>query len=205
VVDVRSGETIVLDTGLAVRLTGVEAPNYPEPFARDAEAMLADLLSGQVVSLFYGGARRDRFGRSLAHVRRDSDRMWVQEAVLRAGLARVHTWPDNRALAHDLLRFEAHARQKGRGLWTLPDYRVLLPPEAAARRGFIIVEGRVAAVADEYGSKRLSFAEGGIEPLLSPGSLPRESLQGRIIRLRGWAGGRGLRVDHIEAVELVSG
>lgn len=204
VVDVRSGETIVLDSGLIVRLTGIEAPNPPEPLSREAAAMTADMLSGQNVSLFHGGARRDRYGRALAHVRRDHDRLWAQEALLRAGLARVHTWPDNRALAAPMLAFEALARQKGRGLWSLPEYGVLLPSEAANRRGFLVVEGRISRVTPAGRFSRISFAEGGLDALVPPEALPSgQRLDGRIIRVRGWSGGGAFRIDHPEAVELL--
>lgn len=202
VAEVRSGETLVLDSGLVVRLTGIEAPNPPEPLAREAAAMLHDLAEGQAVSLFYGGARRDRYGRALAHVRRDADRLWMQEALLRAGLARVHTWPDNRALAPAMLSFEAHGRQKGRGLWALPGQGVLLPQEALNRRGFLIVEGRVRSLTREGRRMRLSFAEGGIEPSVAADAVPRSAL-GRLVRVRGWAGPAGFNVDHAEAVEIL--
>jgi micrococcal nuclease len=206
VAEVRNGETIVLDSGLVVRLAGIEAPNEPEPWAEEARAILSGLLAGKAVTLMYGGVRRDRYDRALAHVRRDEGRLWVQDALLKAGSARVHTWPDNRALAKAMLRTEAETRIARRGLWALPAYQVLLPSEAVSRRGFAIIEGRISRVADEGRGLRVSFAEGGADLFAVGHSLDQTRIQaGRIIRARGWLTAGTIRIDHPEALEQLAG
>ena len=77
VVEVRSGHVVVLDSGLLVRLAGVEAPALSQPYGKAAKDRLAGLALNQDVQLFYGGARRDRFDRW-----RDTCTMSVQIARL---------------------------------------------------------------------------------------------------------------------------
>ena len=211
---VRSGHTLVLEDGLVVRLAGVEAPAPDEPFGAQARERLEAVALGKDVRLLYGGARRDGYERALAHVRLVSDRRWVQGELLKAGAARVRTWPDNRALAPEMLRLEAEARLKGRGLWTQPAYQVRLPQEAADARGLTLVEGRVTTAEDGWSGLSLflgrdlavevpgralqDFRAAGIEPA---------SLQGRLVRVRGWLrrsrGETTLRADHPEQIELL--
>ena len=95
VVEVRSGDVVLLKGGQVVRLAGVESPRRGEPFAEEARAALAKLTLGQPVQLMFGGARQDAYGRTLAHLRLVKDGTWVERALLAAGDARVHTYADN--------------------------------------------------------------------------------------------------------------
>ena len=215
VAEVRSGDSVVLQSGQVVRLAGVEAPKGSDPFAGQAREALARLVLGREVQLMYGGARQDGYGRALAHLKLTRGGAWVEAALLEAGGARVHTWPDNRALARPMLDAEARARLKGRGLWALPAYQVRLPDEAAAKPfGFQLVEGRVVSAAERDGAVRLSL-ERWVEA-----EVPREAqgafassglvvadLPGKLVRVRGWVrpgSGEGLmRLDHPEQIEVL--
>lgn len=213
VTEVRTGDAFVLDSGLVVRLAGVEAPHGTDPGAAEARDALTKLVQGQAVTLFYGGARRDRYDRAIAQVKVKRGEVWVQRALLDAGRVRVHTWPDNVALAHSLLVAEAKARIASKGLWALPDYRVILPSEARGAPRFMIVEGRVAKVSADRGPLWIDFAEGGVEvkvPAEARASFQlagtdTQTLPGRIIRVRGWLAGRTLTLDHPAALEAVAG
>ena len=109
--DVFDGDTILLDSGLRVRLVGLNAPeiaheNRPaEEFGDAARVMLKELLDGRRVQLFYGGTRRDRYDRALAQLQRD-DGLWVQQAMLEQGGARVYSFADNRDLVAPMLAAE---------------------------------------------------------------------------------------------------
>ena len=210
---VRSGDSVALDSGQVVRLAGIEAPYGQATYAAEAALTLSDLVAGQGVQLFYGGARQDPFGRVLAHLRLQRSGQWVQQAMLEQGAARVRTYADNRALARPMLDAEARARMARRGLWTLLTYRVRLPQEAAVDPfGFQVVEGRVSGAQDTaYGltidlehwlradvsrSAQAQFVAGGMTP---------QALKGKLIRLRGEvrpvAGGALMALDHPEQVE----
>lgn len=211
VAEVRSGHLVVLDTGLEVRLAGVEAPTPSQPYGREARDTLARLVLNKDVQLLYGGARRDRYDRALAHLRLSKGRVWVQGEMLKTGSVRVRTWADNRALATEMLEVEARARRKSAGLWALDDYRVRLPGETRGASGFQIVEGRVARVARSGTRTYLDFSQGGLSAEVTATDLATfsdagkapEALVGKLMRVRGPVSGRSLRLDHPEAVEVL--
>ena len=71
--------------------------------------------------LRFGGARADRHGYLLAQVFviEGESRLWLQQELLAKGLARVYSFPDNRACLAELLAREREARAKRRGVWAL--------------------------------------------------------------------------------------
>lgn len=210
-VGVRSGEVLNLDSGLEVRLAGIEAPNGSEPLANEARVLLSAAVLGKPVTLLYGGLKRDRYERALAHVRLEAGRRWMQGEVLAAGLARVRTYPDNRALAAEMLEAEARARRAKKGLWAIDAYRVLLPYECPGKSGFQIVEGKVRQVAVTSGSVLLDFQGGGARAevprfvsadFAAAGHAP-EGLKDRLIRVRGNLRDGVIRLDHPETLEML--
>jgi endonuclease YncB( thermonuclease family) len=215
VAEVRSGDEVTLDSGLTVRLAGVEAPRVGAPGADQARAALASLVQGRQVSLSYGGARRDGYGRALAQVRLADGRTWVQGALLSKGWARVRTWADNQAMAAPMLAAEARARRDRLGLWAMPAYPVLLPTEVGREvEGFQIVEGRLRDARDQQGGVRLDLegAHDGFSVALTRGAAadlaaaghPVAGLVGKLVRVRGVIRRDGLmRLDHAAAVEVL--
>ncbi len=151
VVEVVDGDTVVLESGVQVRLVGIQAPKLPLgrpnfaawPLAAEAKAALAALVQERAVTLFHGGREIDRHGRALAHLE-TTDGVWLQGELLRRGFARVYSFRDNRALVSAMLAIEREARGARRGIWADPYYRVLSPDEAARHVGsYQIVEGQV--------------------------------------------------------------
>ena len=145
-----------------------------------AQLALQILLDRQVVPAF-GPRQTDRHGRLVAQLWRaaadGSKEVWVQEALLADGFARVATTPDNLLLAAEMLRAEDRARRARRGLWGDPAYRVRTPEDAGeALDAFQLVEGRVLAVAVRlpvfaaYGLYRMSWSQ------VSVGDLVRVAL-----------------------------
>lgn len=212
VMQIRQGDDFVLNSGLEVRLAGVEAPHNNEPGAAEAKAALTSLVQGQQVTLFYGGAHRDHYGRAIAQVRMARHGVWLEEALLKAGRVRVHTWPDNMALVHPMLTAEARARTANTGLWALPAYRVLLPSEADRAGRFTVMEGRVAKVTATAGPEWLDFAEGGAaaripaqaETAFQQAGIDLPKLTGHVVRVRGWVSNGVLSLDHPAALEQIS-
>ena len=180
VASVHSGDSFTLDTGLEVRLAGVEAPRGDAPYADEARTALTLLVVGRPVQLLYGGVRRDHYGRALAQVKLVNGGDWVEGVMLRRGEARARTWADNRAMAKAMLEDEAYARNRGLGLWALKDYRVLVPRETEGQPGFQIVEGRVLGSGPgEDGGQRMpmSLVEPrapvpGLSPAVQPAGSP---------------------------------
>ena len=221
---VSDGATLLLEDGRSLRLAGIEPaappmaaePGQSWPLAEAAAKALADLALGQRLTV-RGEARTDRHGRLLAQVVR-GDGLWLQGELLARGLARVHTRPDARALAREMLAAEAGARAAERGIWRTRAYAVRPADPEALRRdrdSFQIVEGRVLRVTKAGGDVYLDFGEdwrtdvtvhigraalrefvaAGIDPL---------SYEGRTIRVRGWVGLRAgplIEATHPEQIE----
>ncbi len=105
VVEVIDGDTLLLDDGRPVRLVGIQSPKLPLgrtgfeawPLAEEAKAALSKLTLGREVGLGYGGRQIDRHGRALAHLYlldgAGEAGIWVQGALLEAGMARVYSLP----------------------------------------------------------------------------------------------------------------
>ena len=215
VTTVPTGETLGLEDDRLVKLAGIEAPKGDAPYADEARDALAHAALGHGVTLLFAGPHQDAYDRTLAHVRRAGDRLWLEGALLDAGAARVRTTATGRAMAKPMLAKEAAARRAKRGLWALPDYGVRLPAELDPREGgFQIVEGRVRRAGESGALAYLDFSEDwrgeasveiparalkdframGLDPL---------RLEGRLIRVRGEAQGLRITIDHPEAVELL--
>ncbi|WP_255448483.1 thermonuclease family protein [Telmatospirillum sp. J64-1] len=226
VVEVVDGDTVRLEDGSQVRLVGLQAPklplgrrNFPTwPLAEESKRALEEMVQGRIVELRHGGAPKDRHGRHLAHLFRE-DGLWVQGEMLRQGMARVYTFPDNRSVVPEMLAREAEARAARRGIWGHDFYAVRSPDGLDGLiDSYQLVEGRVVEATrvgnqvflnfskDWRGefSLRLDraalalFRQAGIDPL---------ALQGREIRVRGWLkshNGPRIEVSHPEQIEILS-
>lgn len=134
---VIDGDTVVVAGGQRVRLIGIDTPETRHPdrgvecFGRQASAHTAQLLPpGEAVRLVHGVERTDRYGRTLAHVYRVRDGLWVNAALVADGYAQVFTYPPNVAHATSLLRLQRAARAQSRGLWSACEVEV--PPTPTA-------------------------------------------------------------------------
>ena len=229
VVAVVDGDTVVLarpvDGAREVRLVGIQAPKLPLgrpgfeawPLADEAKWVLEELVRGRTLELGFGGRRMDRHGRLLAHLHH-ADGTWVQGQILRHGMARVYSFPDNRALVAEMLALEGAARAAGLGIWGHPFYAVRNPAEAARHIDtFQLVEGRVLDAAKVKSRIYLNF---GVDwrndftvmisarplRLFTKAGLDPLTLEGRIVRARGWLKRRnGPMIDatHPEQIEVV--
>lgn len=228
VATVIDGDTIRLEGGDAdIRLIGIQAPklplgrkNFPTwPLATEARDALLELVDSRTVSLRLGTTERDRNGRILAHVVRD-DGLWLQGEMLRLGMARMYTFPDNRRLAAEMRAKEKEARNANRGIWADDYYAVRTADSPKLLRDsgtFQIVTGRVTGAeqvkdriylnfGDDFRSdftasigKRdwPAFAKSGLDPL---------KLKDAQIEVRGWValrGGPAIEVSHPEQIEAI--
>jgi endonuclease YncB( thermonuclease family) len=210
VTEVIDGDTVRLADGREVRFVGIQAPKLPLgrrgfkewPLAPEARQAVVDLIGGQTVVVRPGATGMDRHGRVLAHLFRQSDGLWIQGALLRQGLARVYTFPDNRLLAREMLAAEAEARAAGRGVWALEWYAVRDAEALAARTGpvedaFLLVRGVVRDVARVRGATYLNFGadyrtdftvalDARARRLFEAEGIDPTTLQGREVLVRGW-------------------
>jgi endonuclease YncB( thermonuclease family) len=224
-VEVIDGDTLVLEGGEAVRLVGIQAPKLPlgrpgfavQPLAEEARRVLETLVLGRRLRLAYGGQRRDRHGRALAHLF-DREGRWIQGEMIARGMARVYSFADNRARVRELLLLERAARAKRLGLWANRFYRVLSPAAAAHRiDSFEIVEGTVVAAAVVRGRAYLNFGpDRKTDFTVSVAPRDRRRFErdgidlgawaGKRIRVRGWIksfNGPLIEATHPEQIEVL--
>lgn len=229
---VTDGDTVILDDGRVVRLIGTQAPKLPLdrpdfvtwPLAPEAKAALQAIALNQKVRLGYGGETIDRYGRSLAHLFIDTPdgEIWAQQVMVAQGLARVYSFPDNRACLELLLAAEGRARLGGLGIWADPYYSIRAadqPGDLLARTGqYELVEGRIVLAEKAGGRVYLNFgrfwkqdftavieapalrlfAKAGIDPLV---------LEQALVRIRGWVDDRDgprIEITHPEQIEVLA-
>jgi len=227
---VIDGDTVVLDDGAEVRLVGTQAPklplgrpNYPTwPLAPEAKVKLEQLVLNRRVGLGYGGNDMDRHGRLLAQLWRD-DGLWIQGAMVEAGMARVYGFADNRALVPELLALERQARADRRGIWANAYYAVLTARELerdaeALVDSFQLVEGRIEEAALVRGRAYFNFGSDwktDLTAVLQPETvdlfeaegLDPAGFEGRQVRLRGWVelyNGPMIEITYPEQVEVLA-
>ncbi|WP_298913457.1 thermonuclease family protein [uncultured Algimonas sp.] len=220
---VTSGQTFTLDSGLRVKLAGIAAPRRAQSWGREAHEGLAGLLRGRRVRLSYGGDSRDRYDRALAQVHTlsadGSEDLWVQAELVRLGLARVYTWPDEYIDHAPLYRIETEARARDRGLWSDASYGVRDPePNALAQHvdSLQLVEGIVTSTADVRGRAYLNFgADYRTDFTVAVAKKHRKrftaydpvSLEGARVRVRGWVeliNGPMIWASHPARIEVLS-
>jgi len=232
VTTVTDGDTVILDDGRVVRMIGTQAPKLPLdrpdfeawPLAPEAKAALETIALNKPVRLGFGGESVDRYGRVLAHVFVDTSEgeIWAQQAMVAQGLARVYSFPDNRACLDLLFAAEGRARLAGLGIWADPYYSTRAadaPGDLLARAGqYELVEGRVLLAEQSGGRVYLNFgrfwkedftavieapalrlfAQAGIDPLV---------LENALVRIRGWVDDRDgprIEVTHPEQIEVLA-
>ncbi len=156
---VTEGDTLRLTDGREVRLAGLRIARPADRWTDQARALLQRIVQGRSLVLDPADPPKDRRGRLLAQATLDTG-IWLQGAVLEAGLARVETFADNHRRAGDMLAAEAAARGAGRGLWSDPRFRILSAADAEkAGEGFHLVEGRVTRVVERRDRFYLDFGQ----------------------------------------------
>ncbi len=230
VTEVTDGDTVILDTGMTVRLIGTQAPKLPLgregyptwPLADEAKAELEALVLGKPVQLRYGGARVDRYGRALGQLFVADTGVWAQGEMVGRGLARVYSFPDNRKCLAELFAAEAKARAMGLGIWSDPYYSVRRADRPADLLDHVgqyeLVEGRVFVAEDVGGRIYLNFGrlfredftvviERSSLDLFTRSGIDPLMLEGALVRVRGWVDDRDgprIEVTHPEQIEVLA-
>ncbi len=129
------GDTLVLEDGERVRLTGIDTPELHESqkLYRDAQRSHQDartiqklgrrayeftksLVEGKRVSLEFDVEKHDKYGRLLAYVYL-KDGTFVNAQIVKQGFANLMSIPPNVKYADLFLSLYRQARNDKRGLW----------------------------------------------------------------------------------------
>jgi micrococcal nuclease len=208
-----------------IRLVGIQAPKLPLgrknfkiwPLAKEAKAALRKLSLDKKVQLSYGGRRMDRHGRLLAHLHL-LDGTWLQGRLLADGMARVYSFPDNRAVVTEMLAKEKIARARKKGIWQNPFYRIRRQDELAQfKNSFQLVEAKILDVAKvrkrifiNFGPNwRTDFTvslNARAVRLFKKAAFDVSRLKGKRVRVRGWIksfNGPMINATHPEQIEVL--
>ncbi len=207
---------LLLRDGLRAVLEGLRLPRKNEDGAFQVRQALSGMVAGKHATLAIPPPREDRHGRLRAQVFVNGE--WVQETLLREGLARVELLPSHPQCAKEMYAAESAARAAKRGLWASVEYAVRSPDELAHTRGtFQIVEGLVVSAAVKSGRAYLNFSDDwkhDFTATISPEDMktfrkakvdPRD-YAGKTIRVRGiidWYRGPEIELMGPESVEVV--
>jgi len=225
VTDIIDGLVIETDNETKVRLTGVWVPwdsgEDPGENVQKAVSLLKKVVMGRSVRLYQTKkdteGRISRMGETLAQVERD-DGMWLQGALLYAGLAFVMTSPSNPDVADKMYELEIDARKRGAGLWGDPRWRVLNPKEASDYANeYRIVEGKVFSTAMRNNTFYINFDRDWKTDFtvsiasdrriaLAKAGMDMQKLNGKTLRVRGWIrnyNGPMLEITHPQQIEVL--
>lgn len=127
VVRVVDGDTVVVKIEgqeEKVRLIGINTPESVDPrkpvecFGKEASTHTAELLpEATMVRLVRDVEARDRYGRLLAYVYRESDGLFVNLSLVADGFAEQATYPPNVAHVDEFAAAARTARENNAGLW----------------------------------------------------------------------------------------
>ncbi len=130
VAHVFDGDTFRTRNGEKVRLLGINTPEIAhgsqssEAYGIKAKRRLRALINGQLVQLRTDREKRDKYGRTLAQVYLRDGR-WINDIMVREGLAHVYSFAPNFYWTDSLLKSEAAARNEMRGLWKSSRWRIM--------------------------------------------------------------------------------
>lgn len=120
--DTFDGRNVVTSEKIRFRPIGMDTPETgkrdgsPEPFNRQATDYTSDILKYKTVRIEYDIQSQDRYDRDLVYVWLDDERLFNEE-ILKAGWARVATFPPNVKYVDRFTAAQQEAREKGRGMW----------------------------------------------------------------------------------------
>jgi endonuclease YncB( thermonuclease family) len=212
---ITDARSLRLADGRAVKLAGIDA-------APGARAALENLVLGKEVALAASSDTPDRYGRIAAFAFVNGSETPVQYHLLALGQARLSGPIGNSACTSALLGGETRARDAGIGLWTDPGYAVRAAhdgPAIASQRGrFSVAEGRVVSVRDSGGTIYVNFGRRWSEaltvtilkrnePTFTAAGIDPRTLDGRIVRIRGYVevrNGPVIEATRPEQIEVVT-
>lgn len=195
---VIDGDTIVLSDERHVRLTGINTPelnhnNKPSQAGAElARNRLLTLLKSQsVIKLKFDKERFDRHGRTLAHLYLGNG-MNIQAQLLLEGLAMPLTIPPNVLNLDCYTTVSQIARNEGRALWALPQYKPQkVTSLTGSERGFHMITGKVRRVSESRSALWINL-ENNVALRIVKDDLDYfsrdklKSLPGELIEAKGW-------------------
>jgi endonuclease YncB( thermonuclease family) len=174
VVRVEKNGALILSDGRAIHLEGIRLPHgsadkAPQFLADQALATLSDLTVGHGFEFAAVPPKEDRYDRVRAQA--FDGGIWLQQEMLKRGLARVSLAPDRVECASELYAAEGAARVARAGIWSSSAYAVRSAPTETGDIGtFQLVQGRVLSANVRDGKAWIDFsdANGSFSAFIAP-------------------------------------
>lgn len=126
VTKVIDGDTIVVNGKTTVRFVGMDTPETVDPrrpvgcFGKEASNETKNLLTSKEVILQKDVSETDKYKRLLRYVflpLENGQLLFVNDYLVRAGFAKVYTYPPDVKFDEQFRQAEREAREGNRGLW----------------------------------------------------------------------------------------
>jgi endonuclease YncB( thermonuclease family) len=213
---VYDGDTILLNNGTKVRLLGINTPEVEnrnklaQPFGEEAKQWLEKTLSGQKVRLQKDVEKKDKYGRTLAHVFTQT-RRHINLELVEKGLATVNIHPPGVKYTDALLSAQNKAEANEIGLWQHEQYQAKLIDslDQTRLRGWQRLVGKVISIRESRKYVYLVFSK------LFDIRIARKNLfyfpdlseyLDKTIEVRGWASRRkkhrSMLIRHPSAIKV---
>lgn len=122
VINVVDGDTLDLENGERVRLSGINTPETGECYYQEAKNKLAKLVLEKEVYLERDYSNRGKYGRLLRYIYVDD--IMVNSVLVLNGYAEVyHKYKDDTMRYEELSKLEEIAIEENRGLWNCEDIK----------------------------------------------------------------------------------
>lgn len=127
-----------------VRLQDIDAPEKDQPYADTSRAQLKRLIEGR--NVFVDVIEVDKYGRKIAKVYREPDRLEIARTLVHDG----HVWVNRRyAKDRSLIELEDSARASHTGLWSLSPNELMPPWEFRRTKNELAAKARKGQKADQ--------------------------------------------------------
>lgn len=199
ILTLRDGRLV---TAEALLLPSGQRENAPKSFRSDALTALRTFIGRHPVRLYLREPRFDRYRRLRAQIFVDPEPgkpVWLQQEMVRRGLARVAILPDRPECAKELYAAEGAARQMRAGLWSSEAYAVRTPGSLGWHDlgTFQIVQGGVVNATVRGSRAYINFGQNwrrDFTVTIAPsdmktfraGGVDPQSYAGKTLRVHGW-------------------
>ncbi len=117
VIKVIDGDTLDIETGERIRLSGIDTPEKGECYYKEAKSTLANLTLNKTVLIQQDITNKDKYGRLLRYIYLED--ILINEYLVRDGYARVYDKYKDDTSKYGLLKHsEIKAFDEKKGLWS---------------------------------------------------------------------------------------
>ncbi len=229
VVKVIDAQTILMNDGKIVRLSGIGYPfitgTNDSDVALTAKLLLEKLLTAGTDVLVYQTrqaeeVRVNRMGHLIAHLVTKKNGEWINGVLLKEGLAWAEPDTTNPQMAAQMYALEQQARDAKKFIWSDKSPYGILTPETASKGAgtFRVIEGTVKRASTNKNSLFLNFGTDwrkdftvmvspAVRKALSRQGIDPIGLTGQKVRVRGWLrewNGPFLELETPERIEILT-